>query len=77
MTAQATPFEVDALDPTLYVRGVAHDVFRWMRENDPVLGNLLADFDFTRPPRPPLLLPTRPATDAVEPIGKAPYSPQL
>jgi cytochrome P450 family 142 subfamily A polypeptide 1 len=36
MTAQATPFEVDALDPTLYVRGVAHDVFRWMRENDPV-----------------------------------------
>jgi cytochrome P450 family 142 subfamily A polypeptide 1 len=28
--------ELDALDPTLYVRGVAHDVFRWMRENDPV-----------------------------------------
>ena len=36
MTAQAAPFETDALDPTLYVRGVAHDVFRWMRENDPV-----------------------------------------
>ncbi|MDQ1386179.1 MAG: cholest-4-en-3-one 26-monooxygenase [Actinomycetota bacterium] len=36
MTAQAAPFEADALDPTLYVRGVAHDVFRWMRENDPV-----------------------------------------
>jgi cytochrome P450 family 142 subfamily A polypeptide 1 len=41
MTAPAAPFEpapfvVDALDPTLYVRGVAHDVFRWMRENDPV-----------------------------------------
>jgi cytochrome P450 family 142 subfamily A polypeptide 1 len=35
--APASPsFEVDALDPTLYVRGVAHDVFRWMRENDPV-----------------------------------------
>jgi cytochrome P450 family 142 subfamily A polypeptide 1 len=32
----APPFEVDALDPTLYVRGVAHDVFRWLRENDPV-----------------------------------------
>jgi cytochrome P450 family 142 subfamily A polypeptide 1 len=36
MTAAAAPFDVDALDPTLYVRGVAHDVFRWMRENDPV-----------------------------------------
>ncbi len=36
MTAAATPFEIDALDPTLYVRGVAHDVFRWMREHDPV-----------------------------------------
>ena len=36
MTAAAAPFEVDALDPTLYVRGIAHDVFRWMRENDPV-----------------------------------------
>ncbi len=36
MTAPAAPFEPDALDPTLYVRGVAHDTFRWMRENDPV-----------------------------------------
>src|SRR4051812_40194737 len=36
MTAPAEPFEIDALDPTLYVRGVAHDVFRWLRENDPV-----------------------------------------
>jgi len=36
MTAPAAPYEPDALDPTLYVRGVAHDVFRWMRENDPV-----------------------------------------
>lgn len=36
MTAPAAKFEPDALDPTLYVRGVAHDVFRWMRENDPV-----------------------------------------
>ena len=32
----APPFEIDVLDPTLYVRGVAHDVFRWLRENDPV-----------------------------------------
>src|SRR5436853_203007 len=36
MTAPAAPYESDALDPTLYVRGVAHDLFRWMRENDPV-----------------------------------------
>ena len=36
MTAAAAPYEPDALDPTLYVRGVAHDLFRWMRENDPV-----------------------------------------
>jgi cytochrome P450 family 142 subfamily A polypeptide 1 len=36
MTLNAPPFEIDALDPTLYVRGVAHDVFRWLRENDPV-----------------------------------------
>jgi cytochrome P450 family 142 subfamily A polypeptide 1 len=32
----APSFDIDALDPTLYVRGVAHDVFRWLRENDPV-----------------------------------------
>jgi len=30
------PFELDALDPTLYVRGIAHDVFDWLRANDPV-----------------------------------------
>jgi len=36
MTAPPAPYEPDALDPTLYVRGVAHDVFRWLRENDPV-----------------------------------------
>jgi len=32
----APPFEIDALDPTLYVRGIAHETFRWLRENDPV-----------------------------------------
>lgn len=36
MTASVPLSEIDALDPTLYVRGVAHDVFRWLRENDPV-----------------------------------------
>jgi phospholipase C len=34
-----------------------------VRENAPGLGNLLADFDFSAPPRPPLLLPERPVTD--------------
>jgi cytochrome P450 family 142 subfamily A polypeptide 1 len=36
MSAPAPQFEIDALDPTLYVRGVAHEMFRWMREHDPV-----------------------------------------
>ena len=35
MTSPSLP-DVDALDPTLYVRGVAHETFRWLRENDPV-----------------------------------------
>jgi phospholipase C len=40
-----------------------------VRENVSTLGNLLADFDFRRRPRPPLILPTRPHTDLVEPAG--------
>ena len=36
MTAPAPDFELDALDPTLFVRGVAHDVFDYLRVNDPV-----------------------------------------
>jgi cytochrome P450 family 142 subfamily A polypeptide 1 len=32
----APPFQIDALDPSLYVRGMAHETFRWLRENDPV-----------------------------------------
>jgi len=31
-----------------------------VRENMPQLGNLLSDFDFTQPPRPPMILPTDP-----------------
>ena len=31
-----------------------------VRENEPILGNLLADFDFSQPPRPALLLPANP-----------------
>ncbi len=32
-----------------------------VRENASQLGNLLADFDFTQPPRPPVVLPLHPA----------------
>ena len=32
-----------------------------VRENSPILGNLAADFDFTQPPRPPMILPVHPA----------------
>ncbi|MFY9654283.1 alkaline phosphatase family protein [Trebonia sp.] len=32
-----------------------------VREDAAVLGNLYADFDFSQPPRPPVLLPTHPA----------------
>jgi phospholipase C len=35
-----------------------------VRENAPVLGSLAADFDFSQPPRPPVLLPTNPPTDS-------------
>ena len=31
-----------------------------VRENVPILGNLLNDFDFTRTPIPPLILPLNP-----------------
>ena len=36
MTTAEKPAVIDVLDPTLFVRGVAHDVFDWIRENDPV-----------------------------------------
>jgi hypothetical protein len=33
-----------------------------VRENVTILGDLTADFDFTQPARPPMLLPVHPAT---------------
>jgi phospholipase C len=33
-----------------------------VRENEPVLGDLANDFDFSQPPRRPLLLPVHPST---------------
>ena len=35
-----------------------------VREDEPILGNLTADFNFDQAPRPPLLLPTNPPTDS-------------
>jgi phospholipase C len=35
-----------------------------VRENASVLGNLVNDFNFSQPPRNPLLLPTNPPTDS-------------
>jgi phospholipase C len=35
-----------------------------VRENAPILGNLLNDFNFSQPPRKPFLLPTNPPTDS-------------
>jgi phospholipase C len=43
-----------------------------VREKAPQLGNLLADFNFNQRPRPPLLLPTDPTTDLVEPARTGP-----
>jgi phospholipase C len=38
-----------------------------VRENKPILGDLTKDFDFTQPPRPPLILPEEPKTDLTPP----------
>jgi phospholipase C len=35
-----------------------------VRENEPILGNLVNDFNFNQPPRKPFLLPTNPPTDS-------------
>jgi phospholipase C len=41
-----------------------------VREDEPILGNLTQDFDFSQPPRQPLLLATNPPTDS---LSIAPY----
>ena len=47
-----------------------------VRENAKQLGDLIADFDFSQQPRPPLLLPTRPHTDlVVQPAAASPSKP--
>ena len=36
-----------------------------VREDEPILGDLINDFNFDQPPRPPMLLPVHPQTDLV------------
>ena len=36
-----------------------------VREDAPILGDLTRDFDFSQPPRPPMLLPVHPRTDLI------------
>jgi hypothetical protein len=36
-----------------------------VRENNPALGNVAYDFDFSQKPRPPMLLPVHPHTTLV------------
>jgi phospholipase C len=43
-----------------------------VRENSPLLGDLVSDFDFTQDPRPPLILPVRPKTDLIVPTAAVP-----
>jgi phospholipase C len=45
-----------------------------VREREPALGNLLADFDFFGHPQPRLILPPRPHTDLREPKAYPPAS---
>jgi phospholipase C len=42
-----------------------------VREDVPQLSDLTTDFDFTRPPRPPLILSERPHSDLVAPVAGA------
>jgi phospholipase C len=56
--------ESSRLDPTTDGRP---DPRPDVREDEPILGDLRADFDFDQLPRAPLLLPVKPKTDLIEP----------
>jgi phospholipase C len=43
-----------------------------VREDAPQLGNLMRDFNFSQPPRAPMLLPVNPPTDLIEPPTRLP-----
>jgi phospholipase C len=40
-----------------------------VRESEPILGNLVKDFNFNQPPRSPIFLPLHPRTDLIAPRG--------
>ncbi len=42
-----------------------------VREDEPELGDLTADFDFNQAPLAPLILPVRPQTDLIQPVAPA------
>jgi phospholipase C len=46
-----------------------------VREDEPILGNIVSDFDFSQPPRTPVILPVDPPTDLVAPSAPAPSAP--
>jgi phospholipase C len=54
-----------------------------VREDEPILGNLLSDFDFSQTPRSPVILPVNPPTDLIAPsapatgttLGNSPLTP--
>jgi phospholipase C len=41
-----------------------------VREDEPILGNLVDDFDFSQAPRAPIILPVNPQTDLIGPNGR-------
>jgi phospholipase C len=41
-----------------------------VRENAPILGDLMSEFDFTQTPLPPLVLPTNPGTGPTPASGR-------
>jgi phospholipase C len=45
-----------------------------VRENEPILGDLISDFNFFQPRRPPVLLPVRPVTTLIRPLRSTPVS---
>jgi phospholipase C len=46
-----------------------------VREDEKILGNLVSDFDFSQPPRPPLILPVHPTTTLTGTPSPAQVSP--
>jgi len=48
-----------------------------VRENQPILGDLANEFDFSRPPRPPMILPVHPHTTLTDTVPFHPATPTV